>query len=75
MTLNVLVHEDPKPYTHHDQLFKQLLNTFLRMLVKMKLDPAKTELINGFFETYLTLNKSEGRRELMDEIKQLDQQR
>ena len=42
------------------------------MLVKMELNSAKAELINGFFETYLTLNKSE-EEELMEEIKQLDQ--
>jgi predicted transposase/invertase (TIGR01784 family) len=42
---------------------------FLRMLVKI--NPAKMELINGFFETYLTLNESE-EKVLMEEIKQLN---
>ena len=50
----------------------QVKKEFLRMLVKMKLNPAKAALINGFFETYLTLNKKE-EEELMEEIKQLDQ--
>ena len=50
----------------------QVKKEFLRMLVKMELNPAKAELINGFFETYLTLNEEE-EEELMEEIKQLDQ--
>lgn len=45
---------------------------FLRMLVKMELNPAKAERINGFFETYLSLNQDE-EEILMEEIKQLDQ--
>ncbi|SDN91181.1 transposase [Bacillus sp. OK048] len=49
----------------------QVKKEFLRMLVKMELNSAKAELINGFFETYLTLNRSE-EEELMEEIKQLD---
>jgi hypothetical protein len=44
---------------------------FLRMLVKMEINPAKMELINGFFETYLSLNESE-EKVLMEEIKQLN---
>ena len=50
----------------------QVKKEFLCMLVKMKLNPAKAALINGFFETYLTLNKKE-EEELMEEIKQSDQ--
>jgi predicted transposase/invertase (TIGR01784 family) len=50
----------------------QVKREFLRMLVKMELNPAKMELINGFFETYLSLNEEE-ERELMEEIKQLNQ--
>jgi hypothetical protein len=49
----------------------QVKKEFLRMLVNMELNPAKSELINGFFETYLKLNESE-ETELMEEIKQLD---
>ncbi|WP_066188359.1 RpnC/YadD family protein [Gracilibacillus timonensis] len=44
---------------------------FLRMLVRMKLDPAKERLIYGFFESYLTLNEEE-EEELMEEIKRSD---
>jgi predicted transposase/invertase (TIGR01784 family) len=49
----------------------QVKKGFLRMLVKMELNPAKAELINGFFETYLSLNEEE-EEVLMEEIKQLD---
>src|SRR3954454_22257653 len=48
----------------------QVRKEFLRMLVKMELNPAKATLINGFFETYLSLNEEEV-EELMEEIKQL----
>jgi predicted transposase/invertase (TIGR01784 family) len=49
----------------------QVKKEFLRMLVRMKLDPARAELINGFFETYLSLTERE-EEELMEEIKQLN---
>jgi predicted transposase/invertase (TIGR01784 family) len=49
----------------------QVKKEFLRMLVKMKLDPARAELINGFFETYLSLTERE-EEELMEEIKHLN---
>lgn len=58
-------------YTKKEKV--QVKKEFLRMLVKMELNPAKAELINGFFETYLSLDDKE-EEELMDEIKQLDQQ-
>jgi predicted transposase/invertase (TIGR01784 family) len=32
---------------------------FMRMLARMKLDPARTELLGGFFESYLKLNREE----------------
>ncbi|WP_075980741.1 RpnC/YadD family protein [Bacillus massilinigeriensis] len=56
-------------YTEKERV--QVKKEFLRMLVKMKLDPARAELINGFFETYLSLTESE-EEELMEEIKQLN---
>jgi len=31
----------------------------LRLLTRLKLDPARLELITGFFETYLKLNQQE----------------
>jgi hypothetical protein len=49
----------------------QVKKEFMRMLAKMEINPAKMELIIGFFETYLTLNESEEKK-LMEEIKQLD---
>lgn len=56
-------------YTEKEKV--QVKKGFMRMLAKMELNPAKMELINGFFETYLTLSESE-EKELMEEIKQLD---
>ena len=35
---------------------------FLRMLVRMELDPARMTLLTGFFETYLRLNEVEERK-------------
>jgi len=32
---------------------------FMRMLIRMQLDPARMELLAGFFETYLKLNREE----------------
>lgn len=34
---------------------------FLRMISRMELNPAKRDLIFGFFESYLSLNKKGGR--------------
>jgi hypothetical protein len=51
----------------------QVKKEFLRMLVKMEINPAKMELINGFFESYLSLDERE-EVELMEEIKQLNQE-
>lgn len=49
----------------------QVKKEFLRMIVNMKLNPAKQRLIYGFFESYLKLNEKEEEK-LMDEIKQMD---
>jgi hypothetical protein len=35
---------------------------FLRMLVRMELDPARMTLLTGFFETYLKLNEAEDKQ-------------
>jgi hypothetical protein len=56
-------------YTEKERV--QVKKEFLRMLIKMEINPAKMELINGFFETYLNLNERE-EMELMEEIKQLN---
>ena len=44
---------------------------FLRMLIKMELDPARMTLLTGFFETYLRLNTAET-RELEEEMGKMD---
>lgn len=49
----------------------QVKMEFLRMLVKMKLPPARTRFINDFFEEYLKLTEEE-EEELMREISHLD---
>ena len=56
-------------YTEKEKV--QVKKEFLQMLVRMKLDSAKSRFINAFFETYLVLSKNE-EEELMEEIKQLD---
>jgi predicted transposase/invertase (TIGR01784 family) len=56
-------------YTENERV--QVKKEFLRMLVKMEINPARMELINGFFETYLRLSERE-EVELMEEIKQLN---
>lgn len=47
----------------------QVKMEFLRMLVKMELNPARARFINGFFEQYLRLDKEEEEK-LMQEIRQ-----
>lgn len=49
----------------------QVKKEFLRMMVRMKLNPAKERLIYGFFEKYLTLNQEE-EAILMEEIKGME---
>src|SRR5690625_4779419 len=50
----------------------QVKREFLRMLVRLQLDPAKMQLITGFFETYVTLNERE-EKALKKEIETLEQ--
>jgi hypothetical protein len=45
---------------------------FLRMLVRMELDPARMTLLAGFFETYLSLNEAE-ERQLENEVGKIDE--
>ncbi|WP_152667827.1 hypothetical protein [Aneurinibacillus tyrosinisolvens] len=45
---------------------------FLRMLVRLELDPARTKLLAGFFETYLRLEDTE-EQVLQMELKKLGQ--
>ncbi len=44
---------------------------FLRMLVRMELDPARMTLLTGFFESYLILNKAE-EKELEEKMGEID---
>lgn len=46
-------------------------NRFLRMMVRMELDPASARFINRFFENYLKLNEKE-EEEFMQEISQIE---
>lgn len=43
---------------------------FLRMIVRMELDPARQRLIYGFFETYLKLTEKEEEK-VMEEVRKL----
>lgn len=49
----------------------QVKMEFLRMMVKMELNPARARFINDFFEQYLKLDEEE-EEELMREISQLE---
>src|SRR5699024_11904976 len=55
-------------YTEKERI--QVKFEFLRMISRMKLDPAKMQLMYGFFETYLQLNEEEEQimREKVDEL-------
>ncbi len=44
-------------YNEHEKV--QVKKEFILMLARMELDPARTELLLGFFETYLKLNQDE----------------
>lgn len=55
-------------YTEEERV--QVKIEFLRMLARMELDPAKMELIIGFFETYLKLSETE-EKQMREEIKKL----
>ena len=53
-------------YTEEEKV--EVKKEFLKMLVRMELDPAKSKFLSDFFETYLKLNKEE-EEELMKEMK------
>lgn len=44
-------------YEAHERV--QVKLEFLRIIIRMKINPAKMEFLYGFFETYLKLNKEE----------------
>jgi len=56
-------------YTEKEKV--EVKKEFLKMLVRMKLNPAKQRFITGFFDEYLILNDQEEEK-LMEEIKELD---
>jgi len=56
-------------YTEKEKV--EVKKEFLKMLVRMELDPAKTKFLSDFFETYLKLNEEE-EEELMKEMKHSD---
>ncbi|MFZ4453622.1 Rpn family recombination-promoting nuclease/putative transposase [Salibacterium aidingense] len=49
----------------------QVKKEFLRMMSHMNIDPARSDLLTGFFETYLTLTSSEEKK-LQEEVKRMD---
>ncbi|SFM18857.1 RpnC/YadD family protein [Salibacterium qingdaonense] len=51
----------------------QVKKEFLRMMVRMNIDPAHFTLLTGFFETYLTLTPSE-EEQLREEVKTMEKQ-
>lgn len=55
-------------YRHDERI--QVKKEFLRLLVKLELDPARMRLIIGFFESYLSLTLAED-EQLQAEIEQL----
>ncbi|MCT1903726.1 transposase [Oceanobacillus sojae] len=58
-------------YEEHERV--QVKLEFLRMITRMKIDPAKTTFLYGFFETYLKLNKEE-ESQMMEEIENLPEE-
>ncbi|WP_342746748.1 hypothetical protein [Virgibacillus phasianinus] len=57
-------------YTDEERV--QVRKEFLRIMTKVDINPAKTRLIFGFFESYLKLDEQEEER-LMEEIKRVDE--
>ncbi|MCT1905405.1 Rpn family recombination-promoting nuclease/putative transposase [Oceanobacillus sojae] len=58
-------------YEEHERV--QVKIEFLRMITRMKINPAKMEFLYGFFETYLKLNKEE-EAQMMEEIENLPEE-
>ncbi|WP_084213479.1 Rpn family recombination-promoting nuclease/putative transposase [Thermicanus aegyptius] len=58
-------------YTKEERV--EVKKEFLRMITRLQLDPARLNLITGFFDTYLHLNEEEERK-LREEIGQLPQE-
>ncbi|WP_211233489.1 hypothetical protein [Thermicanus aegyptius] len=58
-------------YTKEERV--EVKKEFLRMIIRLQPDPARLNLITGFLDTYLHLNKVEERK-LREEIGQLPQE-
>ncbi|MEI3614025.1 transposase [Pseudogracilibacillus sp. SO30301A] len=58
-------------YTEKERV--QVKLEFLRMVSRMELDPARTALLYGFFETYLKLNEEE-EKQMREEISNLPEE-
>ncbi|MFD1453917.1 MULTISPECIES: transposase [Oceanobacillus] len=58
-------------YEEHERA--QVKLGFLRMITRMKINPAKTTFLYGFFETYLKLNKEE-EAQMMEKIENLPEE-
>ena len=55
-------------YTEEERV--QVRLEFLRMVSRMELDPAKTQLLYGFFDSYLKLNEEE-EKQMREEVSKL----
>ncbi|MCT1902870.1 Rpn family recombination-promoting nuclease/putative transposase [Oceanobacillus sojae] len=58
-------------YEEHERV--QVKLEFLRMITRMKIDPAKMEFLYGYFETYLKLNKEE-EAQMMEQMENLPEE-
>lgn len=58
---------------YEEHVRAQVKLEFLRMITRMKIDPAKTTFLYGFFETYLKLNKEE-EAQMMEKIENLPEE-
>jgi hypothetical protein len=47
------------PFAYFSHLVLKLTSMCLRLLATLRLDPARSQLISGFVDTYLTLNETE----------------
>jgi predicted transposase/invertase (TIGR01784 family) len=53
-------------YTKREKI--EVKMEFLRMLLRLELDPARLTLLTGFFDTYLRLNEAEEQK-VIEEVK------
>ncbi|WP_339235743.1 hypothetical protein [Oceanobacillus sp. FSL W7-1281] len=58
-------------YEEHERV--QVKLEFLRMITRMKINPAQMEFLYGYFETYLKLNKEE-EEQMMEKMENLPEE-